>query len=97
MGSAHAAAVAVAVAWIGLGVSAAAADTEAGTASYKAPIVASLAPEEGSRTTSPHASSPRRPAANAEELLGSPAAQLATTAAVVVFAMFLASLASKPR
>ena len=60
---------------------------------YKAPIVASLAPEAPGTT----GLAPPRRGLSRDAVLSSPGGQLATTVAVFVFAMFLASLASRRR
>ena len=88
-------AIAIAAALTGFCVAAVSAEPPART-TYKAPIVASLAPDEGSPAASASQPSTRRTArTQGRGLLRSPGAQLATTAAVFVMAMFLASLASK--
>jgi hypothetical protein len=76
--------------------SAASAEPPTRSAPYKAPIVASLSAGEDNATPLAHATSGSRARHTARRsILSSPGGQLATTAAVFVFAMFLASLASR--
>lgn len=88
---AHALAFVVTLAAAGVAADAVAAEPAATQASYRPPILAPLAaePEE------PLGRAPRRGSFAGNAVLDSPGGQLATTVAVFVFAMFLASLASR--